>query len=364
MTGCFQTEVDYGNANTPTILAFVTPESFNQMPNGSLVSRTMLYSIWFNCNMTADDEFGFGMLSVPGASTVSGYNNMFTTPELSQRGLGFMAHWYNAWQQTNTSPVVYSDLQFLTSIGAATTPLNWQKPGLTGPVILSAHIRVDFYKIGQMENNGTSHNGVPLPQNFSTNLTRVYLASRAAPTAALAQHLFVWNVTNFSSRVGTRSCTTPLASESLIHFGTVYEQDLNAPGPVAASQREFTLTFECPYAAYHTIWFYVEPTHGVVDAANGVMGIATGSGMAQGVGVQLLLEDTVNPSNGYAALQYGSLNRLPTFTVSFSDVYVIDALAIPPRQQVVRLKAALYRLPQSLVPGQVKASALVHIRYP
>jgi len=185
----------------------------------------------------------------------------------------------------------------------------------------------------------------------------------------IKQHVFVWNVTNFSSRVGVRTCATPSASESIIHFGTLYEQDLNTlpVGPVAVTQREFSLTFTCPYAAYDNIWFYVEPMHGVTNAADGVMGIASGTGMAQGVGVQLLLEDTVDSSNGYAALKYGptSLNWLPTFTVSRADIVVpVDPLAVPSRQQVVKFKAALYRLNEPLVVGQVKASALIHIRYP
>jgi len=287
---------------------------------------------------------------------------MFTTPELEQRGLGYRSWWHNAHQDTDfTTVYAYSPAQSLTSVQGTTPPQHWHQPHAddNGQMVLSVHARVEFYKIG----SGTQH--ATLPQNFSTYLNHFYAVDKNAQGAPFGTHQFNWQVTNFASRVAVRTCETPSASESLIHFGTVYEQDLNAPGLVVATQRDFTLTFTCPYAAYNNIWFYVEPTHGVANAADGVMGIASGSGMAQGVGVQLLLEDTVDSSNGYAALKYGAnnRNRLPVFTVG-DDWRFVDALTTPPRQQVVKFKAALYRLNEPLVAGQIKASALIHIRYP
>jgi len=392
----------------PIFLAIVTPMEFDSMPNGSLVSQSFYKRLEVICTANPMDWVGIRLLDVPGAKVVSGvtlkhyltesyeYESViYTTSELERRGLGFVIGDHSA----NFSARVYCYIGS-EPIGDGHTSLIVAGDGLrprrssifwarvpTGcgfgsyPVPNGSRIRFEgsfslsFVKIG----NSSQH--ARLPQNVSIPLFQVAMYNKppfgwTAVGTAAASITMAWNVTGFSSWVIRRTCTTPQASQSLIDFGHFTVEDWQVPAGSKKAQREFTLTFNCPGAGYEYISFFVEPKYGMAAGTygnNGVMKIATGAGMARGVGVKLEVchtpyticsvdyEPVVYRTDLTSVEQRKGKYFLEMFR--FSDGIPIDPRTYPFKQQQVKFRASLIRLPEPLVAGQIKAAALIHIRY-
>jgi len=133
------------------------------------------------------------------------------------------------------------------------------------------------------------------------------------------------------------------------------------------AQRNITMTFVCPNKRYNEISFLVEAVYGVHANYSGTMKIATGVGMATGVGVHLLLDGTnVIYRNPFVYNEMGidSNGKYPIYHIGgyIPSNYYYDP-SEPTLQKFVNLTASLIRLPEPLQAGQIKAAAIFHIRY-
>jgi len=328
---------------------------------------------------------------VPGIKAVSGItlnnfyiahgNLIYTTPDLEARGLGYIVLADTETRVASRINCLNGDFYPFNFHGGGSN--NSFPPALTEQtiawleipnicsespqkLILSISGIIILVKIG----NSSQH--AALPQNFTAPLFSYSVYNQNAPTMPVASLTVSWSITNFSTRVITRTCTTPTASESVIYLGTFGQQQIQqmAPGATTA-QREFTLTFTCPPAGYQTISFFVEPMHGeIAGYGDGVMGIAQGNGMAKGVGVYLE-EHGIRQANTWQPVIYRTdsspnevFSRKYWLYKNYAFFYHnIDPLTDPPQQQVVQFRASLIRLNEPVVAGQVKAAALIHIRY-
>jgi len=360
------------------------------MPNGSLVTKFHAQSIEVICETTAGDVIGMKITPVPGIKTVSGITLMnyfhdygdliYTTPDLEARGLGYVVLGGTETRVSSRIDCLNGDIYPINfhgntdnSFPPALTeqPFPWQEV----PNVCSESpqkLRLVISGIIVLVKIGNSSQHAVLPQNFTAPLFSYSVYNQNAPTTPAASLTVSWSITNFSSRVITRTCTTPTASESVIYLGTFGQQQIQqmAPGTTTA-QREFTLTFTCPPAGYQNISFFVEPMHGeIAGYGEGVMGIAQGNGMAKGVGVYLE-EYGMRQANTWQPVIYrtdsspiavfaGKYWLYSNYAFSYHN---IDPLTDPPQQQVVQFRASLIRLNEPVVAGQVKAAALIHIRY-
>jgi len=366
------------------------------MPNGSIVGIIYDQTFIITCKVNVNDTIGAKLVPVPGAKIVDGVSQknyyfpdqmysgiIYTTQELEARGLGYAAHLSTFFQTyiicDNNNVISYPVDLGPIYVQPVTTeqPIIWRtienhcpdQPPTGHRIAISMRATLQFVKIGT-----TSQHAV-LPQNFTTPLLQASVYNQAAPATPVVSPVISWSITGFASRVITRTCTTPSASESTLYLGTFNQQEIQALAPGATTPpREFTLTFTCPYATYQTISFFVEPMHGVDVFNAGTMNIAQGPGMAKGVGVYLeeyglreantwwpvTYRNDTSPNFGFGALTGKYL--LATFSRE-NSFFDIDPLPEPPRQQVVQFRASLIRLNEPVVAGQVKAAALIHIRY-
>jgi len=367
------------------------------MPDGSIMGRIHAQRYRILCAVNPYDVVRVNAVPVPGAKIVSGavlknhyeqdsgfLSDVYTTPELELRGLGYVVYrGYASSQSTGVEATVRCDSTrsaffFKETIFPAETtqpmivktvpnrcPGFGHTPSLPVPngaqIEVLVTLSVFFVKIGDSSQHAV------LPQAFSAPLFSVALYG--ASGIPEATHTAVLNITDFSSQVLTRTCTTPQASESTIYFGMLNQQDIQwmVPGTTTA-QREFTVTFTCPYGMYSPVSFFVEPMYGESSQYPGTMNIAAGAGMAQGVGVKL------EKFNGYSwgVVVYRTDPLSNTGFAEDSGKYVlqdfgsslpINTIPEPPRQQVIQFRASLIRLNDPVVAGQIKAAALIHIRY-
>ena len=135
------------------------------------------------------------------------------------------------------------------------------------------------------------------------------------------------------------TCTTPNVD---VVFPTVSSSEFNGIGSTAG-MTPFELRFNnCP-AGLNSIGYYFSPTTGVIDSANGVFSLDTGS-TAQGVGIQLLAED-----------------KMP---VVFNSTYVLsDYNPSSINSYTVPLKAAIYQTDDSVMAGKIKGSVTFTLDY-
>jgi len=389
-----------GNCTTPsfpdiTTLAITTPMDFDSTPNGSIVGTAHYQRVIAICAVNVNDTIGARLVPTPGAKIVDWvsqknyyypdalYNGIYTTQELEARGLGYVPHVtmsFTAAIQCNNNnlvgyPIDFGPIYFQPPM--TEQPIIWRtienhcpaQPPTGHMIIITLNAPLQLVKIG----NSSQH--AVLPQNFTAPLLQASVYNQAAPATPVVSPVISWSIAGFASRVITRTCTTPSASESTLYLGTFNQQEIQALAPGATTPpREFTLTFTCPYMAYESISFFVEPMHGVYAPFFGAMNIAQGPGMAKGVGVYLE-EYGLYETNAWWPVRYRS-DTSPNFgfgagtgkyllsTVSRANSpFVIDPLPEPPRQQVVQFRASLIRLNEPVVAGQVKAAALIHIRY-
>jgi len=369
----------------------VTPMEFDAMPNGSIVSGDIAYQVFYNCSLSAGEEIGIRLDQAYGLGLVGGgvgsfnyldYKDIYTVPELESRGLGISVKegssggvgYFYSCISGNRSGVRW--LWQTSNAGQLKDIIGMQEPksivvsncGLypVSSYYLEVGLTVRLVKIG---NSVGQHEA--LPQNFTVPLIGLVYYYTSNPSIQIGSVTLSLNAVGFASRVVTRTCATPTASESIINFGSVNQQQVQTTGIFqAVVQREFTLTFNCPYAPYGRfgISFFVEPMYGLVN--NRIMRIAQGTGMAQGVGIRLRAI-TYNGSAYEHDVVYREDPLDNTGCRHFSCGKIVlsewlwDGQGSPPMsgQLVVSFKASLIRLNEPVVAGQIKAAALIHIRY-
>jgi len=137
---------------------------------------------------------------------------------------------------------------------------------------------------------------------------------------------------------------------------------------------DFNFTFECPHAGYNFVSFFVESVYGVnymlgFDGWYGNLRLAQGSGMARGVGVRLRIKDNGlwknvvyrqdMPIHSPVGAEGG--NYLLYRQDSSNNVDPLTETAFHPHE--INFRASLIRLSGSVVVGQIKAAAIIHILY-
>jgi len=389
-------------------MEIATPVAFDAMPNGSVVTKRILKQTTHSCSVSANNDIiGLKINVLTGIKQVNQAHNVFnhyilgsgqynesikiyTIPELELRGLGFVLS-YSSLRH-------YVRIKCLSGTWKNVHPLNnstVEMPLTEQSVIWSnvpdcnateihiiTHTEIYLVKIGNSSQHAT------LPQNFSVTLFSFSLHTQSAPTIPVLTINHTWSISNFAANVKVRTCTTPTASESLINLGHYQQGDIQskAAGTVLA-QRDFTFTFVCPRKRYKSISFLVEPMYGISPMNStypGTMNIAPGAGMAQGVGVQLWVRvppdnspfwnnpswrsvvyrtDPLSNAGGYMS----AAGKYPLFLSFVSGnnetSYYLEGDESPTIQRTVNFQARLIRLPGALQPGQIKAAALIHIRY-
>jgi len=325
---------------------------------------------------------------------------VYTIPELEAHGLGILIYpLFSVDNYYSVRIICYSgEFHRMVSYSGVNLPENGQIqwagrsvgqycPSDTGKARIIFHVayNFNFIKIGNSSQHST------LPQNLAVTLYRQTALLQSAPSVPIATQEISWSITSFSANVRVRTCATPTASESTIDFGMYQQGQVQfMSAGTAFAQREFTFTFVCPRKVYSSISFVVQPVYGIEPAYPGTMRVAQGSGMAQGVGVQLHVKQPIpsNPLNWDntafypVAYKMGDMQYNTDIYAYYNGVYSLF-LSLPDSinawkpsegyhlqsgedatiERVVNFKANLIRLPGSVQPGQIKALALIHIRY-
>jgi len=385
------------NAVNPvaTLRAFISPEDFASMPNGSIVGQAEAGEFNVTCQLVEDNYTKqvntlthppSGMKRVSGVTINSfhglgGLSRVYTVPELEERGLGYFfdhivfrqrvrCHYYG-----ERPPVETYWFSFFNESKPPSWDMTVQRSSL-GYVFTCSNANSSNYRIYYssgifLVKIGDASQHEALPQDFTT--APLFGASFRVDGVTKASWTISLSVTNFASRVAARTCTTPIASESVIDFGLLNYQQIQQMTPgQGGTPREFQFTFTCPHGAYERISFFVEPKHGTVAQSGytGVMKIAQGAGMAQGVGVRLE-EYGFRSSGSWLPVIYradplsnaGDGVNAGKYPLVGSRITVDNPLTEPPKPYVLQFRASLVRLPEPVVGGQIKAAALIHIRY-
>jgi len=339
--------------------AVVTPESFATLQNGERVAAQRNIEVYYTCNVSGTTELGVGLNPVPSVFLAPGFSDIYTTAGMQSLGLGFKADVYTLNNGdfsegpdrpiTNSGPIPFT---------SAKPPVEWY-PTPSGERLAILIARFYLYKIGPITDTG----GAVQTINVYTDLFNSYIAEKSAPTVPLAAYAANHTFTSFRSRV--RACTPTVSMNRTVTFSAI-TTDLPASGSTADAQ-EFTLTWNCPYMAYTTTGFRVEPVYGVEDAANGVYRLAPGSGSAKGVGIQLLGQGLRNAWG--TAHPPGWQPVVPNAEYSFAvldldpmDLNTVDSLnAEKPVSQTFR--AQLYRLNGPFEAGTTKSAVRIIMQY-
>jgi len=356
------------------------PADFNSLPIGSIISKSNLDFGVIYCGKFAGGIMKINFLpndiqvvsggvivrsfNAVGLSDLIGGGTVYTTPEAKMHGVGFVFRDYRIHRQLScdnpregwtfiTHRWSIDEFHPLTASGELVSTLGCYRYDDTERRN-ELRLNVDFFlvKIGEPD-QGT------LPNDLNLTLTKFDVRDNYGQLE-ITYSLDIF-ITNFSSTLKIASCTTPMASESIIYLGTVNEQAVQAAvaGDAITTEREFSLNLSCPENLYSEISFFVEPMYGKADGdygnSGGVMKIAQGTGMATGVGVRLRLK-----SHGTGNIWRNVVYRTdPPYNTEFREPYgkyrYIDGR--------FRFRASLVRLPEPVAVGQIKAAALIHIRY-
>jgi len=247
------------------------------------------------------------------------------------------------------------------TVSAQTQPPNWISRN-TGTYTLTVQAHVDFIKIGPMPDTQGTQTNIAVP--FS--IVRLYVAEQSAPTTPVGTPLHVQrNLNRFTS--AKRACTPTVDMNQTIMFPIISENDLPAPGNGTNDYKQFTLKWNCPYMAYNLTGFMIQAAHGYADEAQGIIHIKSGSGYAQGVGIQI--EGYGLRSNWLANHPTAWLPAKPNTFYNFQALDYNRDLAntingmTENRNIEQRFRARLYRLNEPLVPGIIQSSILIHMIY-
>jgi len=225
------------------------------------------------------------------------------------------------------------------------THYGWS-PGLD----IQAHGRVQFYKIGNIQNTG----GVRIPKSISTGLMAFYVTQNTNPTQVFASRRYAWYSNTFVSKV--RACT-PLV-EQTVHFGNVIPTSTPDPGTVL-SHGDFTLTFTCPYRAYTRIGYSFVPKY-TSNISPTIMALEPGAGRAKGVGIRI---QRCNGGLCNQPITLGDTYYMSKFNIPSWD-QVNDSALHQGQSEVINFRAELVRAgPEPFTPGSVKSVVWIYIKY-
>jgi len=383
-------------------------QDFNALPTGD-DSYMYVFGRKGNAGVHADADVGMK----------DGYH-IFTTPELSNTGLGFIVRWrvasphsrtcYGAWKNPGNSsfdddPIIsqhgfefwrvaggfvrfreeyrywfnsglteklsnytiYDQYDCLNNLGLwlskKSDALQWVSinqsissliryidyaPAESFVTQYTAQVEVRYVKIGEFP---PSHQLNELTGQISVPVVAIYPRTDALHQAPI---VFWHQVKTIIKPHGT--CTTPSLT---VPFGSVPESALATPGPAAApyGNREFNLTLSnCP--RINVQYFFRSPTGIPVDNVNGVVGLDSTPGNAQGVGIQLRHNGSPEGTAPVKFNQDGDTTVYTRTPVMGQDSSTGITHTIPMRATVYRTSSA------PVVPGHINTSVLVYIQYP
>jgi len=149
------------------------------------------------------------------------------------------------------------------------------------------------------------------------------------------------------------TCTTPSVT---VPFNTLFASDLPTVGATTGT-KEFTLNLtKCPRVSIR--YFFRAPAGIAVDNANGVIGLDSTPGNAQGVGIQLRHNGGAMGTDPIQFNQDGNTTVYNRSRDMGQDTPQGINHSIPLRASVYRTSAA------PIVPGKINASVLVYLQYP
>jgi len=279
---------------------------------------------------------------------------VFTNPQLSALGLGYILYWYTVNPQlqvatqrqilTNVNGVVKGN-GFITAPG---TPINFD---------VRVELRVHYVKIAPLAAYETAHTITPQPAPLGSFFVTDSDNPSPPPPANRMQNLSVYRPTLTLMR---RTCTTPSPTYNLGDANFI--TDFPTIGSVSTTHVEFDLTFNCPHG-YNFIGISFVPVQG---AANEALHPGVMNTNLPGVGVQLLtrLQELDYPSE--------IMNLLSTWQpVKFNKPYWLRTYWIPgsgnPNNRSTyseTFRARYYRTGNTTSSGgQMQAAVWVHIVY-
>ncbi|AJK45696.1 fimbrial protein [Burkholderia plantarii] len=194
-----------------------------------------------------------------------------------------------------------------------------------GTITNGGQVRAAYVKTGPMPGGATPSVVMPGIALKAASMTRQSASNPYLPDLSIAK-----SFTILPAAIFVRACTTPdLVNVDLhTHWLSEFKGIGSATRPVPFS---VTLT-NCP-AGLAKIQYQFIPVSPVLDAANGVVALAIGSG-ATGVGLQL------TDADGYA-LKYNTTYTLAGYNPSAGGSYSIG------------LNAALFQTAETVTPGSV-----------
>jgi len=423
--------VNGGTINIPMITLGLAPNAVvgeyvsdwisDAYSGGSYYFLNCLLKQDFNALPTGDDSYMYvfgrkgnaGVHADPDVGMKDGYR-IFTTPELSNTGLGFIVRWrvasprnsmcYGAWKSPGNSdfdddPIIsqhglefwrvaggfvrfrwgyiyssvgqeesnryeiYEDYDCLHNSGRwiseKNSALKWvyierrirdinYYPAESFVTQYTAQVEVRYVKIKEFP---PSHQLNELTSQISVPVVAIHPRTDALHQAPI---VFLHQVKTVIKPHGT--CTTPSLT---VPFGGVPESALATPGPAAApyGNREFNLTLSnCP--RINVQYFFRSPSGIPVDNVNGVVGLDSTPGNAQGVGIQLRHNGSHAGTNPVRFNQDGDTTVYTRTPAMGQDGSTGMTHTIPMRATVYRTSTA------PVVPGKINASVLVYIQYP
>jgi len=349
---------------------FGYPDEFSDVAVGSRVGPLREVNLLFICTITpGTTHYGTGMKAAPGIEYHAA-TQTYTTNQLAGLGLGYRMWWHEAKYASNT-PEAHSN----TNPAQDSVPDHWYEvPFNNGTFDLTLPARVIFFKINDnFQNTNGAHN--QLVPSITANLFRFYVGGNPSSPASVAgsTHDYILTLNTFSSV--KRVCTPHTNQAITFDYTTTADLENRPVGPVEASTRDFWLTFNCPYMAWYMQGFRMQPVYGVLDVANGVVGIRTvgPDSYAGGVGIQVSVKDVA------AGRVPGSLGDVDNYTSPWQVVmpnqnYVIPALqyhesqihldpAIAMKSKQVHFRARYYRMPGAITGGKVESAVIFHFVY-
>jgi len=330
---------------------------------GDRVGPLREVNLRFTCNVTpGSSRYGVGKKATPGVSkVVIEGQTYYTTNQLSASGLGYQIWWHEPGGAAHNDTDLTQD---------STPNTDFPLPFDNGTLSFQIPVRVIFFKINQ---NFQNTDGAYHAANIATDLFTLYIADTNSSWTDIAGSIYRYKlVLNTFSSV-KRTCTPHV--DQIIQFDYITVGTLpTIPGPVPASTKDFSLTFNCPYMAWYIQGFRMQPSYGVADAVNGVVGIKTGTGFAQGVGIQVLVKDVATGWVGATQPAQVDNYTSPWQVVMPNQTYLIPALqyiesqihlnpATTMKSKQINFRARYYRMPGTLTGGKVESAVIFHFVY-
>jgi len=338
-------------------------DEFANIAVGTRIGPLREVNLKFTCSITpGSSKYGVGKKATPGVSKVVVDGNVYyTTGQLSQYGLGYRIWWHEPGGAVHNNSDLTQDSQ---------PNADFFLPFNNGVFSTEVPVRAIFFKIN---NNFQNTNGAYIPVNIATDLFTLYVADTNFGVDNVAGSIYRYrlNLNDFSS--AKRVCTPHV--DKTIQFDYTTTGDMSTvPGPVVASTKDFSLNFNCAYMAWYTQGFRMQPVYGVLDAANGVVGIQSGPGYAQGVGIQVLVKDVApgwvfavqpvdvdNYTSPWQVVMPNQTYTIPALQYLGNQIHLNPGTAMKSKQ--VNFRARYYRMPGTLTAGKVESAVIFHFVY-